>query len=94
VARLDASFRRSSFPNEVPPTRTRTDNPLIESQPSDSHNLNSIKSLRKVGMPVGHLLATDNCHMDPDLLAILEAWPTLPEAIKAGVVAMVKAARK
>jgi len=31
---------------------------------------------------------------DPDLAAVAEAWPELPEAIKAGIVAMVKAASK
>ena len=28
----------------------------------------------------------------PDLQAVVTAWPTLPEALKAGIVAMVKAA--
>jgi hypothetical protein len=27
-----------------------------------------------------------------DLAAVMDAWPTLPEAIKAGILAMVKAA--
>jgi hypothetical protein len=30
--------------------------------------------------------------MDADLAAVVEAWPTLPEAIKAGILAMVRAA--
>jgi hypothetical protein len=30
---------------------------------------------------------------NPDLAAVVDAWPDLPEAIKAGIVAMVKAAR-
>lgn len=30
---------------------------------------------------------------DPELTAVLTAWPELPEAVKAGIVAMVKAAR-
>ncbi|MGO8903887.1 MAG: hypothetical protein ACLQU5_36960 [Isosphaeraceae bacterium] len=30
---------------------------------------------------------------NPDLAAVVAAWPSLPEAIKAGIVAMVKAAR-
>ncbi len=30
---------------------------------------------------------------DPDLAAVVDAWPDLPEAMKAGIVAMVKAAR-
>jgi len=31
---------------------------------------------------------------DPELEAIAEAWPELPPALKAGIVAMVIAARK
>jgi hypothetical protein len=30
--------------------------------------------------------------LPPDLAAIVDAWPALPEAIRAGIVAMVKAA--
>jgi hypothetical protein len=30
--------------------------------------------------------------MLPDLAAVVKAWPTLPEALRAGIVAMVKAA--
>jgi hypothetical protein len=29
--------------------------------------------------------------IDPDLRAIVEAWPTMPVAVKAGIVAMLKA---
>ena len=35
---------------------------------------------------------TKTAHDDPDLQAIIDAWPALPEAIKAGIVAMVQAA--
>ena len=31
---------------------------------------------------------------DPDLATVVEAWPDLPEAIKAGILAMVKASAK
>jgi hypothetical protein len=31
-------------------------------------------------------------HVDPDLVAIAEAWPTLPEVVRAGILAMVKTA--
>ncbi len=31
-------------------------------------------------------------HHDPDLAAVVDAWPELPEAIRAGILAMVKAA--
>jgi hypothetical protein len=32
--------------------------------------------------------------MSPDLAAVVEAWPLLPEAVRAGIVAMVEAARR
>jgi hypothetical protein len=34
-----------------------------------------------------------NLDFPPDLAAVYDAWPTLPEALKAGILAMVKAAR-
>jgi hypothetical protein len=37
-------------------------------------------------------LPTDNCQLPPDLAAVVAAWPSLPEAIRAGILAMVKAA--
>jgi hypothetical protein len=37
-------------------------------------------------------LPTDTCKTDPDLAAVVAAWPELPEAIRAGIVAMVKTA--
>jgi hypothetical protein len=40
---------------------------------------------------VSHPFPTDTCHNDPDLAAVIEAWNRLPEAIKAGILAMVKA---
>ena len=43
----------------------------------------------------GNLTDAAPCHCshDADLRAVLDAWPTLPAAIKAGIVAMVKAAQ-
>jgi hypothetical protein len=37
-------------------------------------------------------LPTDTCKTDPDLAAVVDAWPELPEALKAGIVAIVRAA--
>ncbi len=31
---------------------------------------------------------------DPNLLTLIEAWPTLPEALKIGILAMIKTAGK
>jgi hypothetical protein len=36
----------------------------------------------------------DTCKNDPNLAAVIEAWDRLPEAIRAGIVAIVKAAAK
>ena len=42
--------------------------------------------------PLPSYLPTDIRQSDPDLLAVAEAWPELPEAIRAGILAMVRAA--
>jgi hypothetical protein len=39
-------------------------------------------------------LLHDTCQTDPGLARIVEAGPTLPEAVRAGIVAMVQAAAK
>jgi hypothetical protein len=39
--------------------------------------------------PIGHVH-----ELDPDLAAVVAAWDRLPEAVKAGIVAMVRAASK
>ncbi len=49
------------------------------------------QDLRQPAPTVAHYLPTDTCKSDPDLAAVLAAWPDLPEAIKAGILAMVKA---
>ena len=40
------------------------------------------------------IATTEYVVADPDLAAVVEAWPDLPEAIKAGILAMVKASRQ
>jgi hypothetical protein len=37
-------------------------------------------------------LATDTRKTDPDLTAVIESWDRLPEVVRVGIVAMVKAA--
>jgi hypothetical protein len=38
-------------------------------------------------------LPTDTRQTDPHLATLVDAWPTLPEAVKAGIVAMIKASQ-
>ena len=37
-------------------------------------------------------LQDETAHFPPDLSVVVEAWPTLPEAVRAGILAMVRAA--
>ena len=58
----------------------------------DTPNRKSHNGLRIATPPVGHLMATGTCQTDPDLAAVIDAWDRLPEALRAGIMAMVKAA--
>jgi integrase len=72
-----------------------------ETIPFTRHKPLSAKECRTPGhpgqkthqQPLAHVLPTPQAGGDPDLAAIIEAWPDLPTAIKAAVVAIVKAAR-
>ena len=39
-------------------------------------------------------LGGQSCPIDPALASLIGAWPTLPEPIKAGILAMIRAARR
>jgi hypothetical protein len=52
------------------------------------------KGLRVSPPAVGHHLAIDTCQTDPDLAAVVDAWPRLPRALRAAVLALVKSASK
>ncbi len=39
----------------------------------------------------GSAAERENASLDPDLQAIIDAWPTLPESVKADILAMAKA---
>ena len=43
--------------------------------------------------PVLTDLLTDISRIDPDLAVVVKAWPELPEPVRVGIVAMVKAAK-
>ncbi len=59
--------------------------------PLDFHKCLLIKDLRSSVELAAHHLPTDTRRADSDLTALVDAWPTLPEAIRAGIVAMVRA---
>jgi hypothetical protein len=46
-------------------------------------------------IPIATRIATTQCGVaDPDLGALIDAWPELPMAIKAGILAMVRTSLK
>jgi len=56
----------------------------------DSPTSKPDKRLGLSDLPVADHLPTDTRKTDPDLAAVVDAWPDLPEALKAGIVAMVR----
>ena len=40
----------------------------------------------------GAAVSAETVPLDPDLQLVIDAWPTLPEATKIGILAMVRAA--
>jgi hypothetical protein len=55
---------------------------------ASSHN-----GLRISTPPIGHHLPTDACQIDPDLVAVIEAWNELPKAVRASIMMLVQAAK-
>jgi hypothetical protein len=43
-------------------------------------------------VPLAHSLARET-QIDPDLARLIDAWPTLPTALRTGILAMIDAAR-
>jgi len=50
-----------------------------------------VNSLRATPSPLATPLPLDRRETDPDLTAIIDAWPDLPEAIRTAIVTLVKA---
>jgi hypothetical protein len=96
------SYGRISAINDTPETIRR------HQQPSDFSGLRStgMGEFQSVGAPqaiIDHqadireqspVLLPKTLPSDPDLAVVIEAWDRLPEAIRAGIVAMVRAASK
>ena len=60
---------------------------------SENPNALKDKDLRQDIKAVSHHFPTDVMQMDAGLAAVIEAWDRLPDAVRAGIVAIVKAAR-
>ena len=63
-------------------------------RPCDGVKAKPAKGLRIASPPVAHHLPTDTCQTDPDVARIVDAWPGLPEAVRASILMLVKAAGK
>ncbi len=59
-----------------------------------SSKSNLSKDLRLAAGSSAHHLPTDVRPMPPDLALVVERWPDLPPDLRAGIVAMVRAASK
>ena len=69
---------------------TRTLNHRIDSQIPHPQNPEENGDFPKAGAP-GAAVESEIGISDPDLAVIVQRWDSLPEAVKAGIVAMVKA---
>jgi hypothetical protein len=50
--------------------------------------------ISQTGGAISDALSANSDHIDPDLQRLIDAWPTLPAALTAGILAMIDAARK
>lgn len=77
------------------PEWSRTINLLIRSQKKDSKNSKKTGVLQATPtkFPTNGAHPTPTPTADPSLSALIAAWPTLPAAIRAGIVAMVGASK-
>ena len=54
-------------------------------------NGNELRDVEDVGGAESGAVDTEKAPVDPDLARLIDGWPGLPEAAKAGIVAMVRA---
>ena len=68
----------------------------LQTRREDSVTTNPGKGLRLNSEPLAHHLPIEinQADIDPNLAAIVESWPALPESVKAALVAMVEAVKR
>ena len=76
---------------EAPPGFEPGNNGFADRDQSDATS-KSDSHLQPISNDLPTDLPTDKCRMDPMLAEIVDSWDRVPEAIKAGILAMVKAA--
>jgi len=88
----DKALQTQGLSSEADGTRTR--NHRIDSQPDESHKPLGDSDLRDATEAIAaHTAAPrSDAPNDPDLAALIAAWPDLPEPVRAGINAMVRAA--
>ena len=62
---------------------------MIRSQSATPENPEENALSRDSAAP-GAAVGAQNTSIDPDLQAIIERWPELPDTVKAGILAMVR----
>jgi hypothetical protein len=88
-ATADSTDRRKSNTGDG----TRTHDLRIMRPHPENPNAPKDNDLRQEMKAVSHHFPTDVTQMDTGLVAVIEAWDRLPDALRAGIVAIVKAAR-
>ncbi len=72
---------------------TRTPDLRIMRPQADSPKGPLSNDLRQAAPSFADHLPADTCKTDHDLAAVVDAWPDLAEAVKAGILAIVKASQ-
>ncbi len=73
------------------PDSIRTRNLRFRRPMNGGRSDNDGNDFRRGNPSVALHLPTDTCQTDPGLALVAEAWARLPEAVRAGIVALVKA---
>ncbi len=95
-ARYPIHERRTSVAGHPPmirftPDSMRTRNLRFRRPMNGGRSDNDGNDFRRGNPSVALHLPTDTCQTDPGLALVAEAWARLPEAVRAGIVALVKA---
>jgi hypothetical protein len=92
IGGLGASCRDLGGSGGNTPGGIRTSNLRFRRPMRQPSKVNDSKALSQTTSLIAHSMPTDTCQTDPDLTAVVDAWHTLPDALRSGIVAMVKAA--